>query len=223
MSRWNSILSWCRRKIEALEAVLWPQGVQCLCCDEAAGELLLCPVCASELSHLRLRGQAGPVRSVWAYRGCARQLVIGLKQECVKNCAAVLADEMANAVREMQLPAETVMTWVTMPESRKRIRGIDHGRTLCEAVAERAGLPARRLLERRHRVHTQRGLSAEQRQRNLTGSLACRERITVPVLLIDDVLTTGATTRICSEALRNAGAPCVYVLTATYVNQYDTE
>lgn len=212
-----------RRAADCVAAVIWPRGVKCLCCDEPPEGGFLCADCASELERLRLHGQAGDVRSVWAYRGSAKRLVLGLKLDCMEDCAAVLARGMADAICDMCLPPETVLTWVTMPEKRRRVRGIDHGRVLCEAIAEKTGLPVRQLLVRTRRVRTQRGLSGDKRRRNLTGSFRCDGPVHAPVLLIDDVLTTGATTETCRQALREAGAPCVFILTATCVRQRDND
>lgn len=59
--------------------------------------------------------------------------------------------------------------------------------------------------------------NAAQRRKNLHGAFAATARISTPVLLIDDVYTTGSTTETCAGALRAAGAPEVFVLTALAV------
>lgn len=206
--------SWLRK----LEDILWPRGLKCICCDEYAQGEPLCPECRKALDAMRLSPeQAGDdqVRSVYHYDGVAKQLVLALKLENVADAALPMADAMADVIEDMHLPPDTVLTWVTMPDIRRRKRGIDHGRRLCEAVAARTGMPARKLLYRTGRFHTQRGLSREARLRNLVGTVACNQNVTTPVLLIDDVLTTGATISICAETLLKAGAPAVYALTAT--------
>lgn len=208
------------RLLRWLEDLFWPRRMGCLCCDDLTGGAWLCPTCEKALQAMRLSEEdAGmeDVRSVYRYDGNARQLVVLLKDRCMADAAHVLAQGMAEAIGEMNLPKDTVFTWVTMPEVRRRMRGIDHGKTLCEAVSAKTGFPCRKLLVRRSNAHTQRGLNREARLQNIADSIRCEEKISTPVLLIDDVLTTGATVSVCSEALRAAGASRVYALTATKV------
>ena len=85
-------------------------------------------------------------------------------------------------------------------------RGIDHGRLLAEAFAQRRNLPYQPLLIRTRETATQQGLNAAQRRKTLHGAFAAAARI-----------STGSTTETCASALRAAGAPEVFVLTALAV------
>ena len=207
------MLKWLR----LLDELIAPKGVKCLCCVEWTHGELLCPDCKRSLEALMLPPEEsvqGDVCSVCQYDGVAKQLVLLLKEDCCASAAEALAEIMVDGLERLQLPQNTVITWVTMPEVRRRSRGIDHGRELCEALSRRCGLPVRQLLTRTGRVHTQRGLSREKRLRNLNGTFLCSEKLDCPVLLVDDVFTTGATSSTCAEALLAAGAQRVYVLTA---------
>ena len=206
------------RILKFLEDIVWPRRIKCLCCDEYSVGDWLCPDCERALKAMRLSAEASgsaDACSVYRYDGVAKQLVLLLKEECLADAALALAPGMADAVRRMALPPDTVLTWVTMPEIRRMKRGIDHGRRLCEAVAQETALPVRQLLVRTKNVHTQRGLNRAARLKNLSGTFTCPDRLCCPVLLIDDVMTTGATAAICASALRQAGATRVFVLTAT--------
>ncbi|MBQ8202497.1 MAG: ComF family protein [Clostridia bacterium] len=203
--------------LRAVERLIWPRGLQCLCCGMNSGGALLCSECKEELDSLQLQRQEPDGCAVWRYAGCARTLVTELKLGCIGACAEVLAKEMAAFVLQMQLPEDVRLTWVTMTDKRRRERGIDHGRILCRLVAEKTGLPYEQLLIRTGKVHTQRGLSRTERLNNLDGTFRCSRRIQGTVLLIDDVITTGATARICTQALLKAGAARVMVLSATRV------
>lgn len=204
--------------LQCLADVLWPRGLKCLCCDAYSEGAPLCPSCAATLKELRLQPHQASSEnghSTFRYEGIAKQLVLLLKKSCAADAAVPLAVHMAEEIRNWQLPADTTVTWVTMPEIRRKKRGIDHGRTLCEAVAAELGLPSRQLLVRTKTPHTQRGLSHDARLKNLRGSIACTATLQGPVLLVDDVMTTGATAALCSHLLLEAGASQVYVMTAT--------
>ena len=123
---------------------------------------------------------------------------------------------MAEAAAQLKLRPDTLVTWVAMPRDRLRERGIDHARVLAEGVAGALGLRAAPTLERvrHHASRPQHQLSAELREQNVRRDFRARGPLHGPVLLIDDVLTTGATARACTECLLRAGATRVDVLTA---------
>ena len=208
---------------QALLDILYPEEAVCLSCGAAAAEGCLCRSCRQELrdsgfafawSLTDLDGV--PAWSLRPYAGVARRLVIRLKH----RAEACLARELAALVRPLpavpRFAPDTVVTWVPMPEGRKRERCIDHGECLARAVAEELGLPVRPLLRRDHeKAPTQATLNREQRERNLKGAFAPLGNIDGPVLLVDDVLTTGTTARRCIEALRQGGAAEISVLTVT--------
>lgn len=204
--------------LSAIEEAIWPRGVKCLCCDTLSEGRFLCMDCAKALDTIRIDTEelvSRHVCSVYRYDGVAKELVLLLKEEGVEDASKVLAVGLAETVKKMNLPPETILTWVTMPDDRKRRRWIDHGKQLCEDVGRLTGLPVKQLLTRMGRLHTQRGLNREERLSNLSGSIACREALTSPVMVIDDVYTTGATVSACRAALIAAGATQVYALTAT--------
>jgi predicted amidophosphoribosyltransferase len=94
-----------------------------------------------------------------------------------------------------------------------RRRGFDHAELLAAELSAGLGLPCRRLLDRRGIPLDQAALSASERRANLAGAfqadLSPRE-----VVLVDDVVTTGATAEACARALRAAGARTVHLLVA---------
>lgn len=207
-----------KRLLNAIADAIAPRGLICLCCDEYSEGQPLCPACAASLAAMRLTPeQAGTEhrRAAYKYEGIAKRLVLLLKGSCLADAALPLAQGMVEELRAMALPPDTVLTWVTMPKARLRQRGIDHGRTLCEAVAAQVGLPVRQMLVRTKNTHTQRGLSHDARMTNLSGTIACPTAVHGTVMLIDDVMTTGATGTLCAKMLMAAGAADVRVLTAT--------
>ena len=208
----------------ALREVIYPEGALCQGCGKLSDGRCLCPSCREELRHAGLlyaweRRDLGGV-DAWSMRGhtdLARRLVIRLKH----GANACIAEELAEIVlplpSALRLSPDTVVTWVPMPENRKRERCVDHAALLADAIARKLRLLCRPLLLRRETgAHTQRGLGRALRLRNLENAYAPARRIASPVLLIDDVLTTGTTARRCVEALKAGGARQITVLTITH-------
>lgn len=211
-----------RRGRRLLADILYPDGILCLCCGKETDGSLLCGTCAGLLAESREGVEPPPsicpeCISLWRHDGPAQQLVLMLKQQGAAAAAEVLGQGMAAGIPADSLPENTVVTWVTMPASRLRSRPCDHGRLLAEQTAAALTLPVRQLLYRadREEEHTQRGLSRQERLVNLTGLFTAEPLHGETVLLIDDVMTTGATGAVCRDTLLQAGAGRVLVVTAT--------
>lgn len=145
-------------------------------------------------------------RALAAYDDTARRLLTSLKNGQQRWLLPHLAREMVPLV-----PAdpELVVTWAPTSGPRRRQRGFDQAELLARAVARRAGRPVVALLRRRPGP-AQAGRSRQDR-RSPAGFDATR-RIRRPVLLVDDIATTGATLTAAAGALRSAGAPAVHGL-----------
>jgi ComF family protein len=105
---------------------------------------------------------------------------------------------------------------VPLGRKRQKERGYNQAYLLASACAGRIGIPCRRTaLKRVRETKSQVGLSIEQRHQNVAGAFKAvqREVQEKNILLIDDVLTTGATLNSCAEALKQAGAKQIISLT----------
>lgn len=207
----------------ALMDVVFPENALCLCCGTVTQGAPVCESCFRELTGggtpfvWRYTEPDGvPVWSLRAHRGAARALVHRLKYGADACAARVLTECLPPVPAGFVLAPGTVVTWVPMPGIRRLERCIDHGRALAETFAGFFRLPVRQLLARGGgRAHTQEGLDRDKRVRNLDNAYTALGRVDTPVLLVDDVFTTGTTAKRCVTALREAGAENVTVLTAT--------
>ena len=181
-----------------LETV-FPERAVCRTCGRITGGGILCGGCRSRLL-------SDGMTMAWDRE----------ELEPEKCLADELADLLLPVPSYISFPPETVVTWVPMPESRRRERCIDHGKALAEAAAARLGLPCRPLLLRLEtRDRPQATLGQKARKANLAQAFVPAEKCSFPVLLVDDVLTTGTTARRCAEALRAGGAAKVTLLAFT--------
>ncbi len=150
--------------------------------------------------------------AAWPYEGAARSLILELKLRGRRAAAVPLVEAIVREVGRQGLDGE-VVTWVPGRRADTRRRGFDHAEVLARGVARRLGLRSRDLLSRTSTRPDQAGLSAVERRVNLTGafeSQGCR----APVVLVDDLVTTGATAIACASALAAAGVPSVELLVA---------
>lgn len=218
---WFSFLP--RVKAFVTETV-FPEHAVCRTCGKISEGGLLCNECKGKLLADGMtfawdREELEPGLDAYTLRphtGVARQLVLRLKHKAEKCIADELADLILPVPKHISFDPATVVTWVPMPESRKRERCIDHGQRLAEAAAERLGLPCRALLVRLEtKEKPQATLGQKDREANLARAFRPAGKISFPVLLVDDVLTTGTTARRCAQALREGGAEDITVLAFT--------
>ena len=156
-------------------------------------------------------------RAVASYRGPARALVHALKFSDRLELADMMAGMMARSGGAIVQECEVV---VPVPLHRWRLVGrrFNQSALLAAGVARRHALPHEPMaLARTRSTRHQVGLSSAERRANVSRAFAVPEARTVSVagrrvLLVDDVLTTGATVEACTRALRKAGATGVDVL-----------
>jgi predicted amidophosphoribosyltransferase len=140
-------------------------------------------------------------RALVAYDDAAREILTALKNRDERSHVAELAGPLATLVPDVD---GLVVTWAPTSDRRRRARGFDQAELLARAVARRLRRPARRLL-RRVPGPPQAGRSHDERIAN--PRFVAVGRCVAPVLLIDDVATSGATLSRAAAALRRAGAP----------------
>ena len=151
-------------------------------------------------------------RAPFVYEGPLARAIRGMKFSGWHAVGPHLAGGMAEVAADL-LPAD-VVTWVPLSGRRRARRGFDQAEVLARAVAERLDRPVRRLVARARDTRAQARLTGPERRRALGDAFAARGPVAGRVLLIDDVLTTGATASACARALRRTGARRVTVLTA---------
>jgi ComF family protein len=155
--------------------------------------------------------------SAFAFRDAVRQAVHRLKYQADPAVVPVLGVAMAANWREHGSGAVDVVTPVPLFWWRQLRRGYNQAEVLARQVARQLGLPCERLLRRRRGTAQQALLDVEARQANVRGVFACRRGARIAgrrILLVDDVLTTGATLGEAARVLSAADAVAVSVLTA---------
>ncbi len=150
------------------------------------------------------------VNAATCYVRMAKDIVWRLKFQRAKAAAECMAAPMARICREKLRPV-TIIVPVPTASSRVRRRGYDQAVVLARAIALRAGAAYTPLLTRQGRQE-QIGAGRAQRRSQLQGAFLVRNPRYVRgthIILVDDVVTTGATLESAARALRSAGAESV--------------
>ena len=176
---------------------------------------MFCIVCGCPTGNMCLCGSCRvPFERAWVFGerdGVLQRLVGTYKFSRVKSGHKVLGDLLMSILPE--LPPETVIVPIPTVSSHVRERGYDHMMLITKYVAKKRKLKIERLLYRKTSTK-QRQAIAMQRTNQAKQAFAVRGLVNaeVPYLLIDDVITTGATIKYASKALRDAGAKHVWVV-----------
>jgi len=156
-------------------------------------------------------------RSFGFYSTEMRRVIHELKFEgrrpLVKILASLLADVFFESWRREDFD---FITCVPLHHRRRRERGFNQAELLGRALALMVGFPELRTLRRKAATQSQVGLSDARRLENVRNAFSCTHIDRVEgnrILLIDDVMTTGATVASASKALISAGAEKVSVMT----------
>ena len=151
------------------------------------------------------------------YKGVVRECIHRYKFTPVPALGQPLGLLAAQCALDHPEIAPDVVTWAPLSRKSLRKRGFDQARLLAEEVGRGLSLPVEALLEK-YRETAQQALleTPAQRKANALGAYRIREGACVAgkkVLLVDDVVTSGATLTACALALRQGGAEEVWCVT----------
>lgn len=177
-------------------------------------DAVLCTRCSRRLAEADPLEAAGPpgIDRAWSsapHESVARDLVTALKFRRLLPAADLIADRIEWLAPAILLSG-TIVPVPTAP-LRTALRGFDPAAEIAAALAQRTQLPLQPCLSRRGG-----GRQVGKRRAQRIGHpplIQARGKVPASVLLIDDVLTTGATLSACARALRTAGAIRIAAIT----------
>lgn len=215
---------------KAMADVLFPEYNACHLCGRFSDQAgILCSRCTAALKDTQFKKLhvASPephtplsvCLSAYPHRDEARELVHLLKYQSDATAAELLAESMAAALAASPMRPETIDLVIPVPLHINRLekRGYNQALLLSQGLCRHTGFAlAPDVLVRLHPTDTQLHRDRAARMDAMRGAFAVTDASAIRsrhILLVDDVLTTGATAMACAEALMAAGAQSVSLLT----------
>jgi len=201
------------RVLHALFDLLCPR--ECTACGEAPAEdAPFCLACGLPIAPAPGELAGVPIVVAGTYAPPLARAIARMKFEGRPDFVAPLATLLAPSARRLGLGPNDA--WVPVPLHRSRLaeRGYNQAALLARALAHATGAAfAPRVLERLRATDQQARLTREERLVNVEGSFRARRPWTRGrVVLVDDVLTTGATAKGCIDALKSRGSEVIAVV-----------
>ena len=153
-----------------------------------------------------------------AYEGTLRKLIHLFKYSGMRRLAQPLGALLSDALprgRPFDLVTAVPLHW-----RKQWQRGYNQAELLAKVIARARHIPAGKVLRRGSSTRAQAGLSNAQRRENVAGAFRARRKVAgLRILLVDDVMTTGATAAACARALKRAGAKSVSLVALARVDR----
>ena len=175
----------------------------------------VCRFCRPKLPYVPADGQVQHFRNVdkclspLYYHGNVKDSLHRYKFGGATAYADIYSEFIVKCIDENQISCDSI-TWVPLSRRRLRKRGYDQAELLAKLIAKHLGQrPVRLLKKLRDTPPQSRTGSAEKRRANIAGAYACLRPALVQgkrILLVDDIVTTGATLSEAAKVLKNAGA-----------------
>jgi ComF family protein len=209
----------------------------CLGCDKEIDEGLICYQCANQISNSALgvcarcgyplgynegckHCKTGPVlprtRALGGYTEPLSPLIHALKYQGKKSLAEIFGRGLTGLLNSDPIlkQADAIIP-IPLHPARQRERGYNQTELLGLELSRQTGIPIINALKRKKNTKSQTTLDPAKRRENMRGAFAVKDNSTIQnkkVILIDDVITSGATINSATQTLLNGGAKEVYGL-----------
>ena len=175
----------------------------------------MCRFCRPKLPYVPADGQVQHFRNVdqclspLYYHGSVKDSLHRYKFDGLSAYADIYSEFIVKCIDENQISCDSI-TWVPLSRRRLRERGYDQAELLAKLIAKHLGQSPVRLLKKQRDTPPQSKTgSVEKRRANIAGAYACLRPKLVQgkrILLVDDIVTTGATLSEAARVLKKAGA-----------------
>lgn len=200
--------------------VIYGSNSNCTLCGEYTEEVL-CKGCKDKIKYefiygtVKKEGRSMEYYSCSYYNSVVKEMIIRLKYKSDFDSGKVLAELMGKLIKENNISADYI-SFIPSDEGTLKKRGFNQSEYLCKVLNSLTGKPIVDCLTKGKPSKDQIGLDGEARWSNLENCFTVKNNNGIKgkkILLIDDVITTGATGFYCGEALLKFGCSKVNILT----------
>lgn len=209
--------------INCILDIIYPDNNACVICKDYALSHNLCTRCKKDIEiidkpfYIYHNGEKYKCYSIAEHKLVMRDIVMKLKYESNFTCGEILANYMKKLIIQKNIKID-VITFVPISKKTYNKRGYNQAKVIAKKLSEKLDIPCKQLIKKVKETKDQIGLTSWERWRNVEGcfkSVKSSNSNFENVLLIDDVVTTGATLINCSKALKENGVKKVFILTGT--------
>ncbi len=192
----------------------WLLKAECLLCERPVDQNRfhqLCRRCAGQLQQCQRQTEQQRTANllIWGYyQDSLRRLLHQLKYQNQPAIAKILGQLLAQTWQQHRLP-KCVVVPIPLHPSKRAQRGYNQAELIARSFCQFTGLPCHpQILQRTKATDAQHGLSRTQRHTNLQSAFSTvdQQHRSLPILLVDDIYTTGATIQAATSCLTRSGA-----------------
>lgn len=207
---------------ECVLNVIYSDDGECVLCNEyVSDDKSLCTKCESKIklcrNYFEINEENFSVKcySSAYYSDVIKELVIKLKYKSDFKAGEVLVEYMLDTIKNKNIKFD-IITYVPSTKEAIKRRGYNQSKYLAKTIGYKTNTKILEFLMKNKDTRDQIGLNGEERWLNLKNSFECTNEKYLKnktILLVDDVITTGATSFYCAKAMLRKGASNVIVLT----------
>lgn len=196
--------------------IIYPEEDKCICC-KAEEYIGICDECLKKIKRVETQDK---ILTYGFYGGNLKKLILQMKYNKSFTAAKILSGLLIDLIEENNIKAD-IICYVPMSKSSKVKRGFNQCEVLAENISREIGIPLSKALIKVKNTREQKTLSKEERMKNIQGAFGVRDNLGIndrSIILIDDVVTTGATIIECEKILKKYGANKITILTIAKSN-----
>ncbi|MBU5486097.1 ComF family protein [Clostridium sp. MSJ-11] len=222
----NGIIKYLKNIVDAVLSIIYSERDECPLCKAYMEESFLCQRCLNKINFItgsfsiKREDYSFKCYSLANYSDNIAHMIIRLKYKKDFQCGEVLGHLLSKKIIESGIHAH-YLTFVPMTKKAIKKRGYNQSEYLAKVVGKYLDIPVIKSLSKTKDTLDQIGLNSSERWNNVHDSFYIYNKNKInnkKIILIDDVITTGATAYNCAKELMNNGAKEINILTVAKSN-----